>query len=73
MKRSCRGICERYKTPKHNMGGLYTTGHKRCNTCEIYLKTEHNRCPCCENLLRTKPRNGKYKEPFRKYVTEVTT
>lgn len=73
MKRSCRGICDRYKSPKHNGGGLYTNGHKRCNTCEIYLKTEQNRCPCCENLLRTKPRNGRYKEPFRKYVTEVTT
>ncbi len=73
MKRSCRGICSRYSTPKHNMKGLYTTGHKRCNTCEIYLKTENHRCPCCENQLRTKPRNGKYKEQFRKYVTEVTT
>ncbi len=73
MKKSCKGICDRYKAPKHNDGGLYSNGHKRCNTCEIYLKTENNKCPCCENLLRTKPRNGKYKEPFRKYVTEVTT
>jgi len=71
MRRSCRGICDRFSCPKHNIGGLYTTGHKRCNICEIYLKTEENKCPCCENFLRNRPRNGRYKEPFRVYVKEV--
>lgn len=70
MKKTCRGICDRFSCPKHNNGGLYTTGHKRCNTCEIYLKTEKTKCPCCQNFLRNRPRNGRYKEVFRKYVKQ---
>jgi len=71
----CKGIHDRFKAVKHNSGGLYSTGHKRCNECEVYFKTEEEgaKCPCCTNLLRNRPRNGKYKEQFRKYVQEVTT
>ncbi len=75
-KRNCRGICERFSAPKHvnGEGGLYGSGHKRCNTCEIYLKTEEQECPCCSNQLRNRPRNGRYKEKFRKYIPqEVNT
>ncbi len=70
-RRSCKGICHRTKTSSFNSKGLYRTGHRRCNICEVYFKTENLRCVCCNNPLRTKPRNGRYKEPFRKYVTEV--
>lgn len=71
--RSCKGICHRYKSSSHSAHGLYSTGHKRCNICECYFKTKDLRCICCNNSLRTRPRNGKYKEQFRLYVTEVTT
>jgi len=73
MGRNCRGICNRFSAPNHVNGGLYSTGHKRCNTCEIYLKTEELECPCCNNQLRNRPRNSRYKEKFRKYVQEVNT
>lgn len=71
----CKGICNRFSAPNHVNGGLglYSTGHKRCNTCEVYLKTEEKACPCCNNQLRNRPRNSRYKEKFRKYVQEVNT
>jgi len=72
-RRNCKGICDRTKVTAFQSGGLYKTGHRRCNVCECYFKTENIRCVCCGNPLRTRPRNGRYKEPFRKYVTEVTT
>lgn len=71
MKRACHGICDRFKSTKPNNTGLYINGHKRCNICEIYIKTIENKCPCCNNILRNRPRNGRYKEPFRKYIQEV--
>jgi len=69
----CKGICTRYSSPKHMNGGMYEAGYKRCNTCEIYLKTDSQQCPCCENNLRNRPRNSRYKEKFRKYIQEVNT
>ena len=71
--RGCKGIHDRFRAVKHNSGGLYTTGHKRCNECEVYFKTQENKCPCCNSFLRNRPRNGRYKEQFRKYIKEVTT
>lgn len=71
-RRSCKGICHRYKASGYSGAGLYKTGHKRCNVCEYYFKTDKLRCICCGNFLRSKPRNGRYKEPFRIYVKEVT-
>jgi len=68
--RTCKGICGRTKSSAYNGNGLYSTGHKRCNVCECYFKTIDLRCVCCGNSLRCKPRNGKYKEPFRIYVSE---
>lgn len=68
--KSCKGIHDRFKAVKHNNGGLYIQGFKRCNECEVYFKTSEIKCRCCQNFLRSKPRNGRYKEQFRKYVEE---
>jgi predicted amidophosphoribosyltransferase len=45
--------------------GRYSTGQKRCQVCEIFLKWEGLWCPCCGYRLRTRPRNLKYKAKLR--------
>lgn len=43
----------------------YLGGCKRCNICEIFLKTDGNSCPCCGSKLRQNPRDTKYKQKLR--------
>jgi hypothetical protein len=45
--------------------GRYSTGQKRCQVCEIFLKWDGLWCPCCGYRLRTRPRNLKYKAKLR--------
>jgi predicted amidophosphoribosyltransferase len=57
----CKGICVRHKAMKPVGIGRYSTGQKRCQICEIFLKWDELWCPCCGYRLRTRPRNLKYK------------
>ena len=59
----CRGTCSKYAV-KHSpsAGGRYESGHKRCSSCEIFIKFDGIRCPCCGTALREKPRSSKAKE-----------
>lgn len=61
----CKGICIRHKAQKPVATGRYSTGQKRCQVCEIFLKWDGLWCPCCGYRLRTKPRNLKYKAKLR--------
>jgi len=54
---TCKGICIRHKAPRPAIGNRYSTGQKRCQVCEIFLKWDGLWCPCCGYRLRTKPRN----------------
>jgi len=62
---SCKGICTRHKALKPKSGGRYGNGQKRCQVCEIFMKTTLLYCLCCGYKLRTKPRNKKYKDKLR--------
>jgi hypothetical protein len=57
----CKGICVRHKAIKPVATGRYSTGQKRCQMCEIFLKWDGLWYPCCGYRLRTRPRNLKYK------------
>ena len=57
----CKGICVRHKATKPVGTGRYSTGQKRCQVCEIFIKWDGVFCPCCGYRLRTKPRNLKLK------------
>jgi len=59
---TCKDICSRYRTQKPVGSGRYSSGQKRCQVCEIYIKWAGLWCPCCGYRLRTVPRNKKYKE-----------
>ncbi|MGA9149074.1 MAG: hypothetical protein WBZ36_00745 [Candidatus Nitrosopolaris sp.] len=58
---TCKGICIRHKAQKPLGTGRYSTGQKRCQVCELYLRWDGIFCPCCGYRLRTRPRNLKYK------------
>jgi hypothetical protein len=64
---TCKGICIRHKAlrSRHHNGNRYSTGQKRCQVCEIFLKWDGLWCPCCGYRLRTKPRSLKYKAKLR--------
>jgi len=62
---TCKGICIRHKAQKPLGTGRYSTGQKRCQICEIYLKWDGFWCPCCGYRLRTRPGNLKYKARLR--------
>jgi hypothetical protein len=65
---TCKGICIRHKAlkPSPRRGiGRYSTGQKRCQMCETFLKWDGLFCPCCGYRLRTRPRNLKYKAKLR--------
>jgi hypothetical protein len=62
---TCKGICIRHKAMKPVGTGRYSTGQKRCQVCEIFLKWDGLWCPCCGYRLRTRPRNLKYKAKLR--------
>lgn len=53
---SCHGICSRYKAMKKVGEARYSSGQKRCSSCEIFIDWNGTNCPCCGILLRTKPR-----------------
>ena len=61
----CKGICVRHKALKPVGNGRYSTGQKRCQICETFLKWDGIWCPCCGYRLRTRPRNMKYKAKLR--------
>ena len=61
----CKGICTRYKATKPVGAGRYASGQKRCQICEVFMKTDEMWCPCCGYRLRSKPRNKKYKIRLR--------
>src|SRR6266851_7577788 len=62
---TCKGICIRHKAHKLVGAGRYSTGQKRCQICEIFLKWDGLWCPCCGYRLRTRPRNSKFKAELR--------
>ena len=61
----CKGICVRHKAMKLGLTGRYSTGQKRCQVCEIFLKWDGLWCPCCGYRLRTSPRNSKSEAELR--------
>jgi len=44
---TCKGICIRHKAQKPPGTGRYSTGQKRCQVCEIFLRWDGLWCPCC--------------------------
>ena len=56
----CKGICVRHKVTSR-----YSTGHKRCKVCELFMKWDGLFCPCCGYMLRTSPRKSKFKTKLR--------
>jgi rRNA maturation endonuclease Nob1 len=58
---TCRGICIRPKASSR-----YATGHKRCQTCDMFIKWDGVFCPCCGSRLRIGPRNIKSNAKLRK-------
>lgn len=61
---TCKGICLRHRASKPIGSGRYSSGQKRCQVCEIFIKWDELWCPCCGYRLRTKPRNSAFKERF---------
>jgi hypothetical protein len=61
---TCKGICFRHRASKPIGSGRYSSGQKRCQVCEIFIKWDELWCPCCGYRLRTKPRNSAFKERF---------
>jgi hypothetical protein len=63
----CKGICVRHKAlkPRNPVIGRYSTGQKRCQICETFLKWDGLWSPCCGYKLRTGPRNTKLKNELR--------
>ncbi len=62
---TCKGICIRHKAPRPVIGNRYSTGQKRCQICEIFLRWDGLWCPCCGYRLRMKPRNLKSESKLR--------
>ena len=58
---TCKGICI-----CHKASGRYATGHKRCQTCDLFIKWDGVFCPCCGSRLRIGPRNTTNKAKLRK-------
>ena len=58
---TCNGTCIRYKVSSSG-NKHYELGHKRCSTCEIFIKWDGLHCPCCNAILRTRPKStyGRY-------------
>jgi len=44
---TCNGRCIRYKAMKPLRAGRYSTGQKRCQICELFIKWDGLWCPCC--------------------------
>ena len=62
-KMTCKGICVRTRVVinARTSGGIYATGHAKCNTCAVYFKTDKNWCVCCNTRLSHRARNPNYK------------
>jgi len=58
---TCKEICIKYKATRPHSGGRYSSGQKRCQICDIFLKWEGLLCTCCRYRLRIKPRNRHWK------------
>jgi hypothetical protein len=56
----CKGICIRHKASSR-----YIDGHKRCKSCDLFIKWDGFSCPCCGFKLRTTPRDFNLKEKLR--------
>lgn len=55
---TCRGTCIKYKAKRESsFSGHYELGHKRCSSCEIFIKWDGFHCPCCGIILRTRPKS----------------
>jgi len=67
LEMTCKGICIRHKATRshHDGGNRYSTGQKRCQICQIFIKWDGLWCPCCGYRLRMKPRNLKSEVKLR--------
>jgi hypothetical protein len=61
---ACKGLCDRVTTNIR----YYKGDVKRCSVCCVYIDTPDLFCPCCNSRLRTRPRDGRLRERFRRYV-----
>lgn len=61
----CKDICIKHKAIKSKTGSRYTSGQKRCQVCDIFIRWDGLRCPCCGYKLRVKPRSPKYRKNYR--------
>lgn len=61
---TCKGICLRHRASKPIGSGRYSSGQKRCQVCEIFIKWDELWCPCCGYRLRTKRLNSLFKKKF---------
>lgn len=67
----CKGLCELHTASKPTDGKKrYDSGQRRCNTCNVFLKTADVNCLCCGAVLRTKPRSNSGK---KKNAADATT
>jgi len=66
MSATCSRICVKYKALKPVNIGRYTSGQKRCNSCNIFIFWDGIWCPCCHDRLRLTPRSSKYKQKYQK-------
>jgi hypothetical protein len=62
---TCKGICIRHKASGPPIDNRYSTGQKRCQICEIFIKWDGLWCPCCGYRLRKNPRNLKSESKLR--------
>jgi predicted amidophosphoribosyltransferase len=50
---------------RHKALGRYTTEHKRCQQCNLFIKWDGLWCPRCGYKLRAGTRNMKFKTKLR--------
>jgi ribosomal protein L37E len=72
----CKGICDRYKSPKPNWGKDPYETHSYCRRCGgVWMKKEDtikSRCPCCNWQVANKSRKRTAMSNIkRKYVEAV--
>ena len=68
---ACTGIHNKYKRTRRVGCSNYKDGTKRCNHCEVFLKSSGLYVPCCKYKLRTRPRNKYYKEKLNIGVARI--
>lgn len=82
-KRTCKGICKKFRVKKPLSGSRYGSGQGRCQICDIWIDYQgaHNNngtpatensvgwfCNCCNYRIRQKPRNIIYKTKLREQI-----